>query len=399
MLALESLNLQRLPKVNDATLRAWDRADELAVNYVLNNDDVQLSQQRILVVNDAFGAISCGVLSVLETASLTVWSDSYSSEQALSNNCQVNGLPPPNFVDALATPQNPFDTVIMCIPKSHSLLVDQVTRLMTQLTEHTQVIIPVMVKHLDASLYQQLTKLLGDLTASKAVKKARLFFAHVSAVHSNMGEKPILPVEQIASDKAPINETPINKLFSTPPIVNTWQYKQFNISHYSGVYGRKQLDKGTAFLLSQWPQGQYQNILDIGCGNGILSLQAARTWPDAKIYGVDESYMAVASARVNSEQNTVAAQCCFTLGHDLSEFANQSMDLVLCNPPFHQQRTLVDHIALGMFAEAARVLKTDGELWVVGNRHLGYHVKLKRWFRSVIPQGKHARFVVLACKK
>jgi len=48
-----------------------------------------------------------------------------------------------------------------------------------------------------------------------------------------------------------------------------------------------------------------------------------------------------------------------------------------------------------MFAQAAQVLTASGEFWVVGNRHLGYHAKLKRWFSRVEQVGAHPKFVVL----
>jgi len=117
------------------------------------------------------------------------------------------------------------------------------------------------------------------------------------------------------------------------------------------------------------------------------------------VTGVDESYMAVASATLNARQNGVQQQCQFQVGNCAADLVDQSADLVLCNPPFHQQRVVGDHLAMAMFADAARVLTASGELWVVGNRHLGYHAKLKRWFKRVDQQGKHAKFVVLRCRK
>lgn len=74
------------------------------------------------------------------------------------------------------------------------------------------------------------------------------------------------------------------------------------------------------------------------------------------------------------------------------------VDLILCNPPFHQERVVGDQIAMRMFAQAAKVLTPEGELWVVGNRHLGYHAKLKRWFKRVEQIGAHPKFVVLKAR-
>jgi 16S rRNA (guanine1207-N2)-methyltransferase len=48
-----------------------------------------------------------------------------------------------------------------------------------------------------------------------------------------------------------------------------------------------------------------------------------------------------------------------------------------------------------MFADSRRSLRRGGELWVVGNRHLGYHAKLKRLFGNCEVVASNTKFVVL----
>ncbi|MFE0426511.1 methyltransferase, partial [Streptomyces sp. NPDC058953] len=66
-----------------------------------------------------------------------------------------------------------------------------------------------------------------------------------------------------------------------------------------------------------------------------------------------------------------------------------------CNPPFHSHRATTDTTARRMFTDARRVLRPGGELWVVGNRHLGYHVRLRRIFGDCETVAGHPKFVVL----
>ena len=368
-LPVGELQLQRFPVRRKETLQAWDSADQLAIELLHEEP----AAQRVLVLNDSFAAVSCGLAQMWLHAKITLWSDSYLAAQALAHNAELNKLPSIEFMDAVATPQGSFDLVVMRLPKSNSLLRDQVARLLPLLQDGAKVVIPTMIKHLDSSLYELLTRLLGPLTASRAKKKARLLFASPESL--------------------------ANQVSDVKPAINSWHYGDIKLSHYSGVYGRKHLDEGSQFFLQNWPKGEYQRIIDLGCGNGVLSIQAAKTWPQAEVLGVDESFMAVASATINAQQNEVADTCQFQVGNCLAELADKSADLVLCNPPFHQQRVVGDHLAMAMFADAARVLDEQGELWVVGNRHLGYHAKLKRWFKQVEQQGKHAKFVVLRCRK
>jgi len=79
----------------------------------------------------------------------------------------------------------------------------------------------------------------------------------------------------------------------------------------------------------------------------------------------------------------------------LEDFAPASADLVLCNPPFHQQQAVGDQIAKRFFKQVHTVLRPGGELWVIGNRHLGYHVTLKRLFGNADVVASNAKFVIL----
>jgi 16S rRNA (guanine1207-N2)-methyltransferase len=72
-----------------------------------------------------------------------------------------------------------------------------------------------------------------------------------------------------------------------------------------------------------------------------------------------------------------------------------TVDRVLVNPPFHSGHALTDAIAWDMFVQTRRALRPGGDVWVVGNRHLGYHVKLKRIFGAADVVASTPGFVVL----
>ena len=76
-----------------------------------------------------------------------------------------------------------------------------------------------------------------------------------------------------------------------------------------------------------------------------------------------------------------------------------SVDLILNNPPFHQQQVVGDETAWQMFQQARKVLKKSGQLWVVGNRHLGYHTKIKRTFGNCELIAGNQKFVLLRAWK
>jgi 16S rRNA (guanine1207-N2)-methyltransferase len=48
-----------------------------------------------------------------------------------------------------------------------------------------------------------------------------------------------------------------------------------------------------------------------------------------------------------------------------------------------------------MFEQSKKALKSSGELWVIGNRHLGYHISLKKFFSKVEVIVSNAKFVII----
>ncbi len=49
----------------------------------------------------------------------------------------------------------------------------------------------------------------------------------------------------------------------------------------------------------------------------------------------------------------------------LDGFKSSSTCMVMCNPPFHQQQAITDHIAWQMFCDAKQILNQDGKLLVI----------------------------------
>jgi 23S rRNA (guanine1835-N2)-methyltransferase len=386
--ALGELVVARVPYSANETLQAFDQADVLALEY-LQAEALLNTQSRVLMVNEPFGAITCGVtkaMVALDGSLPTLWSDSHIAHLGLQHNAYANQLPLAHFVPAQKTPQGPFDLVLFRLPKSHALLRDQLQRILSQLTPSALIIMPIMVKHMDKAVYQLLESLLGTVTTSLARKKARLVFA---------GNHGGINVASNAGSNARKNKAALKQTLK--PAETSWELPSYGLflHHFSGVFSRTKLDPGAQVLLHLFPKGPFQRIIDLGCGNGIQAIVAAKKWPQCEVIGIDESYMAVASATINATANGVAAQCAFIAGDCLTEIPSQSADLILCNPPFHQERVMGDQIAMRMFAQAAQVLTASGEFWVVGNRHLGYHAKLKRWFSRVEQVGGHPKFVVL----
>ena len=345
--------LQRLPKHAQEPLRAWDAADEYILEHVAN---LNLSPTtKILLMNDSFGALAVALHSFHPHA----LSDSYLSQQATRLNLADNHLPDDavTLLNSLEALPNAVDLVVIKVPKTLALLEFQLLQLRSVISEKTQIIVAGMVKMLTPSVWNLMARIIGETQTSLAQKKARLIFATLN----------------------PNLLTPPNPY----PIRYVLENTDFLIANHANVFSREKLDIGTRFFLEHLPKSEnFRDIVDLGCGNGIVGLMAAKANLTAQIHFVDESFMAMESARENFERAFNSRLAHFHVDDCLTNFAANSADIILCNPPFHQQHVIGDFIAQTMFKQAKNVLRNGGELWVIGNRHLNYGVSLARLFEK-----------------
>ena len=364
------LDLIRQPEMANEPLQAFDAADEYLLAHV--HELGLQAGSRVLLLNDGFGALAC---SLAAHCQVTSSGDSHLGYLALQKNLARNGLAADSvrFVPASETVQGPFDLVLLHVPKTLALLEEQLIRLHGQLAPGARVIAGAMIKHLPRTAGELLEQYIGPLQASLAVKKARLLTATAEA-------RP-----------APTSPYPTRYKLAQPAL---------ELVNHANVFCREGLDIGTRAFLPHLPKRlTAQRVADLGCGNGVLAIAYALANPQAELTLLDESYMAVQSAEENWRAALGQRPATFRAADGLAEQPADSLDLVLCNPPFHQQQVVGDFLAWRMFQQARAALVTGGELWIVGNRHLGYHAKLKRLFRGVEQVAANPKFVVLKAIK
>jgi 23S rRNA (guanine1835-N2)-methyltransferase len=364
------LDLIRQPEQQQEPLQAFDAADEYLLKHL--HEQGLTAATRCLVLNDSFGALA---LSLAGQCQVSSSGDSHLAYLGLQANARRNGLQPQavRFIPASVAATGPFDLVLIRIPKTLALLEEQLIRLHGQLAPGARVIATAMIKHLPRAAGDLLAKYIGPVQASLALKKARLLFATPES-------KP-----------APLSPYPTRYRLDKPAI---------ELLNHANLFCREGLDIGTRAFLPHLPRhlGR-QRVADLGCGNGVLGIVYALGSPEAELTLVDESYMAVQSAEQNWRAILGQRPVQIRPADGLAEQAPDSLDLVLCNPPFHQQQVVGDFLAWRMFLQARNALVSGGELWLVGNRHLGYHTKLARLFRGVEQVAATPKFVVLKARK
>jgi 23S rRNA (guanine1835-N2)-methyltransferase len=358
--------LQRLPRRKQELLRAWDAADEYLLQTLAEDG---LLTSNCLIVNDSFGALSV----VLNGQKPVSWSDSWLSHQATRENLIANELEESavELLPSTSELSGNFELVLIKVPKNLALLEYQLIQLKPHLSSSAVILLAGVVKTVPATIWKMLEKIIGPTETSKAQKKARI-----------ISVKP---------------DHDLLRVSSSYPASWKLEDSEFTLLNHANTFSRDRLDNGTRLMLQHLPATEGAiDIVDLGCGNGVLGMMAAYQNPASNISFIDESYMAIASARHNMLQlSEREGRVDFFNTDGLKQFADNCCDLVLCNPPFHQQQAQLDTVALSMFAESDRVLREGGALWVIGNRHLQYHNKLKSWFKQVELVASDRKFVLL----
>lgn len=168
------------------------------------------------------------------------------------------------------------------------------------------------------------------------------------------------------------------------------------VSH-PGVFGHGKVDEGTTLLLDALEDALGATplkVLDVGCGDGIISAWLARR--GHRVSAVDVNHFAVEACRRTLAENGADGR---VLASDVySALGDERFDLIISNPPFHQERE-IDYGAAGrLIAEAAEYLNKGGKLVLVANAFLPYAERLERAFGTFEVLADNRRFrVYRAC--
>lgn len=362
-----AFELLRHPFRKRSTLRAWDAADAYVLRH-LAEVEPEGPVAPVAVVNDGFGALGAG----LHQYGPTIVADSAMSEIGVSENLERNGLRALTVSSEISRLPDGLGTVIIKIPKSLGQLEDQLHLLRAKVSKRTMILGAGMVRDIHTSTLELFERILGPTTTSLAKQKARL-------IHC-VFDPELTP---------PKNPWPM-----------IWRHNGLTIHNAAGVFSAKSLDIGTRLMLENLPLTNAERIVDLGCGNGILGLTAAVRDPEAVVAFVDVSARAITSAKATWTANLGDRNAEFHRTCRLADaVTDTSVDLIVNNPPFHDERAIGDATAWDMFTDSRVALRPGGRLVVVGNRHLGHHTRLKKIFGNCETVASNRKFVVLAATR
>jgi len=136
-----------------------------------------------------------------------------------------------------------------------------------------------------------------------------------------------------------------------------------------GVFSHGRLDRGSALLLQNIDKLPSGNLLDFGCGAGVLGAAVKRRYPHNNVIMLDVDAFATASSRLTLAANGLEAE---VLTGDGIDAAPMGLSTILSNPPFHVGVHTDYQATENLLRKARQHLKSGGELRLVANAFLKY---------------------------
>jgi 16S rRNA (guanine1207-N2)-methyltransferase len=347
--------LRRWPDLEAPNLFAVDAADRLLLDTV--------GPGSVTVLGDHYGALTLGALAA-GADTVRVHTDRLTSERALLANADRVGLHDLTVHD-LEGAVTGARTVLLALPRSLAALDELAAAVARHADPSVTLLAAGRVKHMTLAQNDVLRRHFTDVHAGLARQKSRVLTAAGPIPTANR-----YPQQEHHADVG------------------------LTLCAHGAAFAGTSVDLGSRFLLEHLPQMKpdARDVLDLGCGTGLLACAVKRARPDVRVLATDESQAAVDSCVATAHANGLDLTVVRDLG--LAQQPDASADLVLLNPPFHSGATVAPAVARPLFADAARVLRPGGELWTVFNSHLEHKTALRQLFPGTEQVARNRTFTL-----
>lgn len=172
--------------------------------------------------------------------------------------------------------------------------------------------------------------------------------------------------------------------------------KEFSIHSDNGVFSKDRFDYGTRVLLNSIDIDKLSgNVLDLGCGVGVVGLILGTINKNISIDMVDINERAINLTKNNLVLNNVKANVFVS---DIYSNINNKYDFIITNPPIRAGKNVIRGFLLGSYD----YLKDDGTLYFVMRKDHGVKSMIKELsvkFNTSIVNKDKGFYVVLCTKK
>lgn len=145
-----------------------------------------------------------------------------------------------------------------------------------------------------------------------------------------------------------------------------------------GLFSPEHVDRGTLAMLSVARLDAGMQVLDLGCGCGVVGILAAKICGEENITMCDIDPSAVETAVANAKRNGVSGVNA-VVSDGLNHVDRTGFDMILSNPPYQTDFS----VAKAFIEKGFNRLKIGGTLLMVTKRRDWYRNKISAIFGGV----------------
>src|SRR3954449_2775245 len=334
--------LRRDPDVEAPDLVAVDATDRLLLDQAAGIL-ATCGPSQVAVVDDSYGALTLGAVALHGATDVRVHQDLLVGELALAANAERTGhaggyRSVPELGPELVRGAR---VVLAKAPKSLEALRELVQVVAADAHPEVTLYVGGRAKHMTHGMNDVLGEGFDAVSATLARQKSRVLVARgPRAVRSSF------------------------------PVCRQHPDLGLTVCAHGAAFAGAKVDRGTRALLAVLPDAvpDTGTAVDLGCGTGVLAAALATARPGLTVLATDQSAAAVASAAATVAANGLGDRVRVVRDDAAASVPDGSVDLVVCNPPFHHGVAVSEDLAERLFDGAARVLGPGGGLWWGYNR-------------------------------
>ncbi|CAL4322475.1 16S rRNA (guanine(1207)-N(2))-methyltransferase RsmC [Buchnera aphidicola] len=181
-------------------------------------------------------------------------------------------------------------------------------------------------------------------------------------------------------------------IFLKEEFIKVFFWENLNIYFFPGVFSYNKIDEGSKLLLSTFTKKIEGEVLDIGCGNGILSAYLlSKKINKIKITLSDIHLAAIESSKLTFKKNKLKGNI---LSSDVYSNIKKKFNLIISNIPIHQDLNIELKTGISIIKKSINYLKDKGELRIVINSFINISKIFKKNFKNYRILKKTKKFIV-----
>lgn len=246
-----------------------------------------------------------------------------------------------------------YDTIIIRLPKSHEAFDMILHAVSSVINDGSNIIVYGLNDEGIKGAQKKMSAFFGNNEVCGYKKRVRL-------ISSTITTKKEMKIKNSLTDFTSTS------LLSYIPI-DTKTPLSFKMIFYPGMFASGQLDDGTKLLLNTIFSSiqKSSDILDYGCGSGIIARIVHTLHPTAKIVLLDKDIISLKAAKDNFPKYEGVI-----LADSLAGCKEKKYDLIISNPPIHTEKEEHYRTLHQLITDAPQYLNEGGKIVLVAQSRI-----------------------------